>query len=101
MISGTSAFIYVLFYLLLVLALTRSWNWIQLPSVIYSTMIISLAGIPIFGVEFFGPVGQRTPNPAVFLAYNLPYIVFPLLLLQDAQAAAVHPTVLTAELSAA
>jgi hypothetical protein len=80
-ISGTSAFIYVAFYVLLILAIVRRWNWIQLPSVIYATMIISLTGIPIFGVEFFGSAAERTPNPAVFLAFNLPYIVFPLLLL--------------------
>jgi hypothetical protein len=80
-ISGTSAFVYAVFYIVLIVALVRAWNWIQLPSVIYATMIISMTGIPIFGVEFFGPVGQATPNPAVFLAFNLPYIIFPLLLL--------------------
>ena len=80
-ISGTSAFIYVVFYIFLVISLIKGWNRIQLPSVIYATMIIALTGIPIFGVEFFGPAGQATPNPAVFLAFNLPYIVFPLLLL--------------------
>jgi hypothetical protein len=80
-ISGTSAFVYVIFYVLLIISIVRCWNWIQLPSVIYATMIISLTGIPIFGVEFFGGPGEATPNPAVFLAFNLPYIVFPLLLL--------------------
>jgi hypothetical protein len=80
-ISGTSAFVYVAFYVVLILAIVRRWNWIQLPSVIYATMIISLTGIPIFGVEFFGSAAQRTPNPGVFLAFNLPYIVVPLLLL--------------------
>jgi hypothetical protein len=33
------------------------------------------------GVEFFGSAAERTPNPAVFLAFNLPYILVPLLLL--------------------
>jgi len=80
-ISGTSAFVYVAFYVLLIISIVRTWNWIQLPSVIYATMIIALTGIPIFGVEFFGSAAERTPNPAVFLAFNLPYIVFPLLLL--------------------
>ena len=80
-ISGTSAFGYVVFYIVLGISLVRGWNWIQLPSVIYAAMIISLTGIPIFGVELFGPTGQATPNVAVFLAFNLPYIVFPLLLL--------------------
>jgi hypothetical protein len=80
-ISGTSAFVYILFYVLLLFALVKAWNWIQLYAVIYATMIISLTAIPIFGVEFFGPPGQRTPNPAVFLLYNGPYVLVPLLLL--------------------
>ncbi|MFF1571902.1 EXPERA domain-containing protein [Leifsonia sp. NPDC058292] len=80
-ISGTSAFVYVGFYVLLIISLVKGFNWIQLYSVIYATMIISLTAIPIFGVEFFGPVGQRTPNPGIFLLYNGPYVVIPLLLL--------------------
>jgi len=80
-ISGTSAFVYVGFYVLLIISLVKGFNWIQLYCVIYATMIIALTGIPIFGVEFFGPVGQRTPHPVIFLLYNGPYILFPLLLL--------------------
>jgi len=80
-ISGTSAFVYVFFYILLIISILKGFNWIQLYSVIYATMIIALTGIPIFGVEFFGPVGERTPNPGVFLLFNAPYILFPLLLL--------------------
>jgi len=80
-ISGTSAFVYVGFYVILIISLIKGWNRIQLPSVIYATMIISLTAIPIFGVEFFGPVGERTPNPLVFLLYNGPYVLVPLLLL--------------------
>jgi hypothetical protein len=80
-ISGTSAFIYLPFYVLLIISLIKGFNWIQLYSVIYATMIIALTGIPIFGVEFFGSAAERTPNPGVFLLYNGPYIVLPLLLL--------------------
>ena len=80
-ITGTSAFIYLPFYVLLVISLARAWNWIQLPAVIYATMIISLTAIPIFGVEFFGDAAQRSPHPVVFLLYNGPYVVVPLLLL--------------------
>jgi hypothetical protein len=80
-ITGTSAFVYLPFYVILVVCLAKGVNGIQLFAVIYATMIISLTGIPIFGVEFFGPEGQRTPNPAMFLLYNGPYVLFPLLLL--------------------
>lgn len=80
-ISGTSAFVYSVFYVFLIISLVKGWNRIQLPSVIYATMIIALTAIPVFGVEFFGPVGQRTPNPVVFLLYNGPYVLVPLLLL--------------------
>jgi len=73
--------VYVFFYILLIISILKGFNWIQLYSVIYATMIIALTGIPIFGVEFFGPVGERTPNPGVFLLFNAPYILFPLLLL--------------------
>jgi hypothetical protein len=80
-ISGTSAFIYIVFYVLLIISIVKGWNRIQLYAVIYATMIISLTGIPIMGMEFFGPEATRTPNPLIFLAYNGPYILFPLLLL--------------------
>jgi hypothetical protein len=80
-ISGTSAFVYSVFYVFLVISLIKGWNRIQLPSVIYATMIIALTAIPIFGVEFFGGPGERTPNPVVFLLYNGPYVLIPLLLL--------------------
>jgi hypothetical protein len=78
-ISGTSAFLYLPFYVLLIISLVKGWNRIQLFAVIYATMIISLTAIPIFGAEFFGPV--PTPNPGAFLAYNAPYVVIPFILL--------------------
>jgi hypothetical protein len=80
-ISGTSAFVYLPFYVILIISLVKSWNRIQLFAVIYATMIISLTAIPIFGVEFFGSAADRTPNPLVFLLYNGPYVVIPFILL--------------------
>jgi hypothetical protein len=80
-ITGTSAFIYFPFYFFLIYALVRGRNWIQLPAVIYATMIISLTAIPIFGVEFFGEAQYRTPHPVVFLLYNGAYVLVPLILL--------------------
>lgn len=80
-VTGLSALVYMPFYLLLVGALLRGWNGIQLPAVIYATMIVTLTGVVVFGVEFFGEPEWRTPQPVKFLAFNLPYVLFPLLLL--------------------
>ena len=80
-VTGLSAFVYMPFYVVLVYALLTARNWIQLPSVIYATMIASITGIIVFGVEFFGEAALRTQNPAKFLAFNLPYVLLPLLLL--------------------
>ncbi|MGC5167691.1 EXPERA domain-containing protein [Luteimicrobium sp. DT211] len=79
--TGLSAFVYLPFYVLLVIALVRGWEWIQLPAVIYATMIVTLTGIVIFGVELFGEAAWVTPRPGKFLAFNLPYVLLPLLLL--------------------
>lgn len=80
-VTGLSAFVYGPFYLLLVYCLLKGKNWIQLPSVIYATMIISITGIIVFGVEFFGEPQYRTPNALKFLFFNLPYVILPMLLL--------------------
>jgi hypothetical protein len=80
-VTGLSAFVYAPFYLVLVYALIKGKNWIQLPSVIYATMIVTLTGIVVFGVEFLGEPEYRTPNPLGLLAYNTLYVLIPLLLL--------------------
>jgi EXPERA (EXPanded EBP superfamily) len=80
-VTGLSAFVYMPFYVVLVAALVRGKNWIQLPAVIYATMIVSITGIIVFGVEFWGEAAFRTHNPAKFVAFNLPYVLVPLLLL--------------------
>jgi EXPERA (EXPanded EBP superfamily) len=80
-VTGLSAFAYMPFYVVLVIALITGKNWIQLPSVIYATMIASITGIIVFGVEFFGEPELRTHNPTKFLLFNLPYVLVPLILL--------------------
>jgi hypothetical protein len=69
------------FYAVLVTSLIKGWNWIQLPAVIYATLIAGITGVIVFGVEFFGEPEFQTQNPAKFLAFNLPYVLLPLLLL--------------------
>jgi hypothetical protein len=80
-ITGLSAFGYLPFYVVLVYALITGRNWIQLPAVIYATMIVTLTGVVVFGVEFFGEPEWRTQNPVKFLLFNLPYVLVPLVLL--------------------
>ncbi len=80
-VTGLSAFVYMPFYIVLVYSLITARNWVQLPAVIYATMIVTLTGIVVFGVEFWGEAALRTGNPAKFLAFNLPYVLVPLLLL--------------------
>ena len=79
-VTGLSAFVYPVFYVLLVIAIVRGWNWIQLPSVIYATAIAVITGVVVFGVEFFGEPEFQTQNPLKFLAFNLPYVLIPILL---------------------
>jgi hypothetical protein len=80
-VTGLSAFVYMPFYVVLVICLLTGRNWVQLPAVIYATMIVSLTGIVVFGVEFFGEPALRTHNPVKFLVFNLPYVLVPLILL--------------------
>lgn len=80
-VTGLSTFVYGPFYLVLAWALVKGKNWIQLPAVIYATMIASITGFIVFGVEFFGEPEFRTQNPLKFLSLNTPYVFFPLLLL--------------------
>lgn len=80
-VTGLSTFVYGPFYLVLAYALVKGKNWIQLPAVIYATMISSITGVIVFGVEFFGEPEFRTLNPVKFLSFNLPYVLLPLLLL--------------------
>ncbi|PZR18788.1 MAG: DUF2781 domain-containing protein [Archangium gephyra] len=80
-VTGLSTFVYGPFYLLLAWALIKGKNWIQLPAVIYATMISSITGFIVFGVEFFGEPQFQTKNAAKFLAFNTPYVLLPILLL--------------------
>lgn len=80
-VTGLSAFVYMPFYVLLVTSIIKGWNWVQLPSVIYATMISTITGIIVFGVEFFGEPEWQTTNPVKFLAFNLPYVLVPIVLL--------------------
>ena len=78
-VTGLSAFVYGPFYLVLVFALIKGWNRIQVPAIIYGSAIFFITGIVVFGVEFFGEPQWRCQDPGKFLPLNLPYVLIPLL----------------------
>lgn len=80
-VTGLSAFVYGPFYLILVFSFIKGKNWIQLPAVMYGTMISTITGVIVFGVEFFGEAQWRCQDPAKFLPLNLPYVLVPILLI--------------------
>lgn len=80
-VTGLSAFVYGPFYLILVWAFIKGKNWIQVPAIIYGTMISVITGILVFGVEFFGEAEWQCQNPGKFLPLNLPYVIIPVLLI--------------------
>ena len=94
-VTGLSAFVYLAFYLVLVPALIKGWNWIQLPAVIYATMIAAITGIIVFGVEFFGEPEFQTRNPLQVPRLQPAVRAHPAAAAHpDAEAAAVHAEVL-------
>ena len=80
-VTGLSAFVYGPFYLVLVWAFIKGKNWIQVPAIIYGTMISVITGILVFGVEFFGEPEWQCQNPGKFLPLNLQYVIIPMLLI--------------------
>ena len=88
-VTGLSAFVYGPFYLVLVYALVRGRNWIQVPAIMYATAISVITGVIVFGAEFFGEdPAMRVQNVPKFLALNLPYVIVPILLLARMRKAA-------------
>ena len=80
-VTGLSAFVYAPFYLILVYALLKGKNWIQLYAVMYGTLIAGITGVVVFGVEFFGEPQWRSAHPLTFLSFNAPYVLIPALLI--------------------
>ena len=75
-----SAFVWGPLYLYLVWGFVRGRNQIRVPALMYSSAL-TLAMLMIFAEELASPVpGWATPKPGKFLAFNLPYLIVPILL---------------------
>ncbi|MEZ4288421.1 MAG: emopamil-binding family protein [Polyangiales bacterium] len=66
------------YYMFAIYAFTKGKNWIRFVSIIYSGVMMTNVTI-ILGEEFFGT--HPTPNPIMVLALNLPWLLFPILIL--------------------
>ncbi len=66
------------FYLVAIYAFIKGKNWIRIPSIIYSSMLLTNVLI-ILSEERYGQ--SFTPNWPVVLLLNLPWLLFPLLIL--------------------
>ncbi|MCX2930427.1 emopamil-binding family protein [Mycobacterium sp. CVI_P3] len=88
--ASVSAVVFGTFYVLLVYAFVKGREWIRIPSFIYTGMVVQTTFIVVM-VGFTGdaPLFQAVCNTAYdytftnvpkALAYNLPYIIVPILL---------------------
>jgi hypothetical protein len=77
---AVSALVWGPLYLYLIWGFLRGRNEIRVPALMYSAAL-TLAMLMIIAEELWSSVpGWRTPEPAKFLALNLPYLVVPVIL---------------------
>lgn len=63
------------FYVFAIYAFIRGREWIRIPSIIYSSVMMTNLVI-IFSEEFAGP--NATSHPQIVLLENLPWLLFPI-----------------------
>ena len=66
------------FYLFGIFAFLKKRNWIKIPSIIYSSVMLTNVVI-ILGEEIYGP--YASPQLLVVLLVNLPWLLIPLLII--------------------
>jgi hypothetical protein len=66
------------FYVVAIFAYMKGKDWIRMPSVIYASVLLTNVFI-ILGEEYAGQ--NAAPNFLVVLLANLPWLVFPLLII--------------------
>ncbi len=63
------------FYVVAIYAFATGKNWIRIPSIVYSSMLLTNV-IIILGEELAGP--HASPHFSIVLLANLPWLLFPL-----------------------
>lgn len=66
------------YYVAAIYAFIKGKEWIRIPSIIYSSVLLTNVTI-ILGEEFFGP--YATPQPLVVLLLNASWVIFPLFII--------------------
>ena len=87
MTIGIDSFLFGPYYIVALYAFLRARDWIWLPSLVYSGLMMANVTI-ILGEEAWGP--YRTPHLSIVVLVNLPWILFPLYLIYRMRAAP-HP----------
>ncbi len=85
------------FYVAAIYAYVKGKEWIRIPSIIYSSVMLTNVAI-ILGEEMYGPV--RSPQPGMVLLTNAPWVLFPLFILYR-MCRSLHPFTQTAVLESA
>ena len=66
------------FYLFGIYAFLKKRNWIKIPSIIYSSVMLTNVVI-ILGEEIYGP--YASPQLPVVLLVNLPWLIIPIIII--------------------
>ena len=66
------------FYVFAIYAYIRGREWIRIPSIIYSSVLLTNLVI-IFSEEFAGP--NASPHPLIVLLSNLAWVLFPIFII--------------------
>jgi len=66
------------YYVAAIYAFIKDKEWIRIPSIIYSSVLMTNV-IIILGEEFFGP--HATPQPLIVFLLNAPWLFMPMLLI--------------------
>lgn len=73
------AYVFGPFYLVLIYALMRERNWVQVPALLYGAAIV-YSTLVYFSYEFLDEANRAEANLLGVFIVNIPYTIIPLLL---------------------
>lgn len=82
-------FVQAPFYILAIFAFLRQLNWIRIPAIVYSTVLLTIMPI-VLGEQYFGT--YRTDKPLLVTGVYGAYVIMPIFVLARVWAPQVFPT---------